>query len=158
MKITKIFKLIIAIVVCELAGVIGSIFTTPSIANWYATLAKPEFAPPNWVFAPVWTALFALMGIAVFLVWEKGFEIKSVRIALSIFISQLILNILWSVIFFGLHSPQAAFFEIILLWFVILAAIVIFYKISKPAAWLLTPYILWVTLASYLNYMIWILN
>ncbi|MFH2136458.1 MAG: TspO/MBR family protein [Patescibacteria group bacterium] len=151
-------KLIIAILVSEAAGIIGSIFTTPSIQTWYANLLRPEFSPPNWIFAPVWTTLFALMGIAAFLVWKRGLGDKKVKIALWIFAGQLILNIFWSIIFFGLHSPGGAFLEIIFLWLAILATIISFAKISKPAAWLLLPYILWVSFAAYLNYAIWILN
>jgi tryptophan-rich sensory protein len=160
----KIFKLIIAIVVCELAGVIGSLFTTPSIASWYAGLIKPKLAPPNWVFGPVWTTLFLLMGISAFLIWSSyakatdGQTKGRIKMALGIFIGQLILNMLWSIIFFGLHSPGAAFVEIIFLWLAILATIIAFAKISKPAAWLLAPYILWVTFAAYLNLFLWILN
>lgn len=158
MKINNIFKLIIAIVISELAGIIGSIFTAPSIPTWYATLVKPEFAPPNWIFAPVWSTLFLLMGIAAFLVWSKGLTRKDVRIALGIFGLQLILNTLWSVIFFGQQNPGLARLEIALLWLAIWATIIAFYKISRPAAYLLIPYILWVTFASYLNYSIWALN
>lgn len=151
-------KLIIAIGVSELAGVIGSIFTTPSISGWYANLVRPEFAPPNWIFAPVWTILFVLMGVAAFLVWKRGLDDKKVKIALGIFVGQLALNTLWSIIFFGLHSPAGAFLEIIFLWFAILVTIIFFAKISRAAAWLLAPYILWVSFAAYLNYSIWILN
>lgn len=151
-------KLIIAIVVAELAGVIGSIFTTPAIASWYTSLIKPSLNPPSWVFAPVWTTLFALMGVAAFFVWRKGWGRKEVKIALAIFIVQLTLNTLWSIIFFGLHSPGAAFFEIILLWLAIIVTIIAFAKISKLAAWLLAPYIIWVSFAAYLNYSIWMLN
>ncbi len=151
-------KLIIAILVSEAAGIIGSIFTTPSISGWYANLVKPEFAPPNWIFAPVWTTLFALMGIAAFLVWKRGLDDKKVKIALGIFIGQLALNTLWSIIFFGLHSPAGAFLEIIFLWLAILATIIAFAKISRAAAWILAPYILWVSFAAYLNYAIWTLN
>ncbi|MFA4999610.1 MAG: TspO/MBR family protein [Parcubacteria group bacterium] len=151
-------KLIVTIVISELAGIIGSIFTTPSIASWYADLVKPELAPPNWIFAPVWTTLFALMGIAAFLIWKKGLNHRNVKIALGIFISQLVLNMLWSIIFFGLHSPIGAFIEIIFLWLAIIITIVSFAKISRTAAWLLVPYILWVSFAGYLNFMIWVLN
>jgi len=158
MKTNNTSKLIIAIIVSELAGIIGSVFTTPSIAGWYSTLVKPSLNPPAWVFGPVWTTLFALMGIAAFLVWKKGLERRDVKIALGIFIVQLVINTLWSIIFFGLHSPGGAFVEIIFLWLAILTTIIAFAKISKPAAWLLVPYILWVSFASYLNFMIWILN
>ena len=158
MKISNFLKLIIAIVFCELAGIIGSVFTTPSIEGWYAGIIKPSLNPPAWVFGPVWTTLFALMGIAAFLIWKKGLDHRDVRIALGIFIVQLVLNTFWSIIFFGLHSLGGAFIEIIFLWLAILATIIVFAKISKPAAWLLVPYILWVSFAAYLNYAIWTLN
>ncbi len=148
----KIFKLALAIIICELAGVIGSFFTTPSIATWYKTLVRPFLAPPNWVFGPVWTTLFLMMGISLFLVWEKDRKSKIAKIALSVFALQLVLNTLWSILFFGLHNPLLAFIEIIFLWLAILASIILFSKISKPAAWLLVPYILWVSFASYLNF------
>lgn len=166
MRIKNFFKLIIAIAVSEMSGVIGSVFTTPSITGWYATLAKPELAPPSWVFGPVWTTLFALMGIAAFLVWKKGLDRKDVKIALGIFIGQLVLNTLWSIIFFGstsltingINNIGLAFIEIVFLWLAILTTIIAFAKISKAAAWLLAPYILWVSFAGYLNFMIWTLN
>lgn len=158
MKINNRAKLVIAIVISEIAGIIGSVFTIPSIAGWYANLAKPEFAPPNWVFGPVWTTLFALMGIAAFLVWREGWNRRDVKIALGVFMIQLVLNTLWSIIFFGFHNPGAAFVEMIFLWLAILSTIISFFKISKPAAWLLAPYIIWVSFAAYLNYTIWILN
>lgn len=164
MKINNTFKLIISLIIPQLAGGIGSFFTIGSVKDWYPVLVKPALNPPSWVFGPVWTTLFALMGIAAFLVWQKldsGSEArmtKMVKIALGIFLGQLALNTLWSIIFFGLHSPGGALIEIIFLWLAILATIVAFAKISKPAAWLLAPYILWVSFAMYLNYSIWILN
>jgi tryptophan-rich sensory protein len=158
MKINNFAKLAAAITVSELAGVVGSVFTAPSIAGWYATIVKPSFNPPAWVFGPVWTTLFALMGIAAFLVWKKGWERKDVKIALGIFLGQLALNTLWSITFFGLHSPGGALIEIVFLWLAILATIIAFFKISKPAAWLLAPYILWVSFAAYLNFCIYALN
>ncbi|HUC02105.1 MAG TPA: TspO/MBR family protein [Candidatus Paceibacterota bacterium] len=151
-------KLIIAVVVSEAAGVIGSIFTVSAIPIWYATLAKPALNPPAWIFGPVWTTLYLLMGIAAFLVWRKGWNSKGVKAALSLFAIQLILNALWSIIFFGLHSPAWALIEIIAMWIVIVATITAFSKISRSAAWLLAPYILWVSFALYLNYSIWRLN
>lgn len=152
------YKLIISIAVSEFAGIIGSIFTSPAIPNWYADLNKSALTPPGWIFGPVWTLLYALMGIAAFLVWRKGLDRKDVKIALGIFLGQLALNTLWSIIFFGLQNPGAAFVEIIFLWLAILTTIIAFAKISKPAAWLLAPYILWVSFAAYLNYAIWTLN
>jgi len=157
-NINKIVKIIAAVLICELAGIVGSIFTTPSIPTWYASLSKPTFAPPNWLFAPVWTTLFALMGISAYLVWSKGTKKKEVRIALVVFGIQLLLNIFWSYLFFGLQNPLYAFFEIIILWSAIALTIFKFYKISKNAALLLLPYIIWVSIAATLNYYIWILN
>ena len=158
MKIQNPKQLAVSIVLCEAAGIIGSIFTSSSIPTWYATLLRPAFGPPNWVFGPVWTTLFALMGIALYLVLQKGIRHKRVKTAVGIFGIQLFLNILWSLFFFGMKNPGAAFGEIIVLWLFIAASIVSFYKISKPAAYLLLPYILWVSFAAYLNYSIWILN
>lgn len=158
MKLNNFFKLVITIIVSQLAGVIGSVFTVSSIPNWYAVLQKPSFSPPNWIFGPVWVTLYLLMGVAAFLVWRHGFERREVRRALAIFGGQLVLNTLWSIIFFGLRNPFWAFVEIIVLWLAILVMIFAFYKISRPAAYLLLPYILWVSFAGYLNYSIWILN
>lgn len=155
MKVDNFFKLIITITVSELAGIIGSVFTASAISNWYVGLIKPAFSPPAWIFGPVWVILYFLMGVAAFLIWKKGMDRKDVKIAMGIFIGQLILNTLWSVIFFGLRSPGLALIEIVFLWLAILATICSFRGISKPAAWLLTPYILWVTFAIYLNYSIW---
>jgi tryptophan-rich sensory protein len=151
-------KLLICISITELTGAIGSIFTFPSIESWYTTLVRPELSPPNWVFGPVWTTLFVLMGIAAFLVWKKGLNRKDVRIALWVFVGQLILNMMWSIIFFNLQSPFWAFMDLIVLWLAIVSTMTLFSKISRPALWLLVPYILWVSFAGYLNYMIWILN
>lgn len=158
MKLNNFFKLVITIIVSQLAGVIGSVFTVSSIPNWYAVLQKPSFSPPNWIFGPVWVTLYLLMGVAAFLVWRHGFERREVRRALAIFGGQLVLNTLWSIIFFGLRNPFWAFVEIIVLWLAILVMIFAFYKISRPAAYLLLQYILWVSFAGYLNYSIWILN
>lgn len=163
MKINNAFKLIIAIVVSELAGVVGSLFTISAIPIWYAGLVKPTLNPPSWVFGPAWTTLYALMGIAAFLVWSSYAKAtedkkKQIKIAIGIFGIQLFLNAIWSIIFFGLKNPGWAFVDIILLWLAIVWTMFIFYKISKPAAYLLVPYLLWVSFASYLNYSIWMLN
>lgn len=155
---TTISKFVISIAVPLLAGFVGSLFTTPALPGWYASIIKPALTPPSWVFGPVWTTLFILMGIAAFLVWKRGLEKREVKVALSIFIIQLVLNALWSILFFGLQSPGAAFIDIIILWLAILFTIISFSKISKVAAWLLVPYILWVSFASYLNYSIYVLN
>lgn len=152
----KILKLVGCILLSFVAGGIGSIFTAPAITNWYATLAKPSFNPPSWLFGPAWTTLYILMGIALFLVWESKKEHK--KIAYTAFFVQLVLNALWSIIFFGWHNLGLAFAEIILLWLTIVWTIVSFGKISKPAAYLLIPYILWVSFASALTFAIWRLN
>lgn len=151
-------KLFLSIIVCQMAGLIGSLFTTPAISGWYTAIIKPAFTPPNWVFAPVWTLLFFLMGVSLYLVWQKGFENRVVRDGFSIFAVQLSLNILWSVFFFHLKNPFYAFIEICVLWVAIFATIWKFSKIDRRAAYLLGPYLLWVTFAAFLNFSIWQLN
>ena len=154
----KWIRLIIAILVCQLAGVVGSIFTAPSIATWYSKLQKPFFSPPNWVFAPVWITLFTLIGISLYLIWNKGLKDKLVKVSISVFAVQLILNVLWSFLFFGLQNPFYGLIEIIMLWIAILITILKFYKVDKRAGLLLLPYILWVSIATVLNYYIFVLN
>ncbi len=158
MEVKNIYKLVSAIVICQLAGIIGSLFTVSSVSTWYQTLVRPALNPPSWVFGPVWITLYLLMGISLFLIWKKGWKKKNVRIAMSVFGVQLTLNALWSILFFGMQNPGLALINIALLWIGILASIILFYKISKPASYLLIPYILWVSFASYLNYAIWTLN
>jgi benzodiazapine receptor len=158
MKTSQFIKLVASIAVPELTGVIASMFTTSSVTGWYTSLTSPQASPPNWVFAPVWTTLYLLMGIAVFLVWEKGVTRRDVKIALTVFTGQLILNALWSIIFFGFHNIGGALIEILILWVSILVTIFTFARVSKGAAWLLVPYLLWVSFAIYLNYAIWTLN
>ena len=151
-------KLVLCIAICELAGVIGSVFTISVIPTWYTGLVKPALNPPSWVFGPAWIVLYALMGIAAFLIWKRGWQRKEVRTALGIFGAQLIVNAAWSLIFFGARNPFYALIDILLLWVLILLTIVAFYRVSKPAAYLLLPYICWVSFAMYLNYMIYVLN
>lgn len=146
------------IILSLLAGAIGSLFTFEAIPAWYASLSKPSFSPPNWVFAPVWTTLYILMGISAYLVWQKGWKKKPVRQALTLFAFQLLLNALWSFLFFGLRSPLYGFICIIFLWFSIAGCIRAFYPLDKKAAYLLIPYILWVSFAAILNFLIWALN
>jgi len=154
----KAAGIIVAIVACELAGIIGSVFTMPAIPGWYAGIAKPSFNPPNWIFGPVWTLLYALMGLAAYLVYEKGFKRPEVKKALTVFAAQLLLNTLWSIVFFGAHMILGAAVVIVLLWALILATILLFYRISKAAAYLLVPYIFWVTFATVLNISLYVLN
>jgi tryptophan-rich sensory protein len=154
----KAFGILISVVICELAGIIGSVFTTPSIPGWYEGLAKPPFNPPNWIFGPVWTILYAMMGVAAYLVYEKGMRNKEVKRAMAVFAGQLLLNTLWSIVFFGAHMILAGAGVIVLLWVGILASILLFRPISKPAACLLVPYILWVSFATVLNSSLYILN
>jgi translocator protein len=153
-----LIKLIFCVLLCLSAGGIGSVFTASAIPEWYATLQKPFFSPPNWVFAPVWTVLYILMGTAAALVWKKGLQNSEVRAALVVFLIQLTLNTVWSVLFFGLRSPLLGLMDILFLWAAILVTIARFSRVSVPAALLLTPYLLWVTFASGLNLGIFLLN
>jgi len=152
----KISKLAISILVCQGAGIIGSIFTVASIPTWYAGLTKPSFNPSSWIFGPVWAILYLLMGVALWLVWKSD-SAQKIK-AIWLFTAQLTLNALWSIIFFGLRSPFLAFVEIIVLWLAILGTIIVFSKISRLAMFFLLPYILWVSFAVILNYSIWQLN
>ena len=151
-------KLVLSIIICQLAGFIGSLFTRPAIPMWYAILNRPSFTPPSSLFTPVWTILFLLMGISLFLIWRRGEPARQIKIAILFFSIQLVLNILWSFLFFGLKSPFAGLIEIVILWIAISLTIVSFYRISKTAALLLVPYILWVSFAIVLNFYFWRLN
>jgi len=157
MKINWI-KLIASVLLCQLAGTIGSIFTFSAITEWYSLLNKTEFFPPGWVFGPVWIALYTLMGISLYIALEKGLLEKANNKAKTFFSVQLVLNALWPVLFFGLRNPLIALIEIILLWAAIILAIKEFYGINKNSAYLLVPYLLWASFASVLNYFIWALN
>ena len=158
MTTTSILKLIASIVLCQMAGVIGAVFTSSAVPTWYAALRKPPFTPPGWVFSPVWITLYLLMGFSAFLVWNKGWGDSRVRIALSLFVVQLVLNALWSLMFFGLRSPLAGLVDIVALWVFILLTTIYFFKVSCTAGTLLMPYILWVSFAAILNFSIWRLN
>jgi translocator protein len=174
-------KFIISILICQAAGLVGSFFTTPKIKTWYDIINKPSFTPPGWFIGLVWTILFLLMGVSLYLAWENNFKCqisdkdKKIKAwnrfskklwtgtwreenAILIFALQLFLNILWSILFFGLQSPGLAFFELIMLWWAILYTIANFYRISKTAAYLLIPYICWVSFAGFLNFILWRMN
>jgi benzodiazapine receptor len=151
------FKLVTSLIICQLAGFLGSLFTAPAIPKWYASLQKPSFTPPGWLFSPVWIFLFVLIGLTLYILW-KEYPKRGTKIALVFFSAQLILNLMWSVIFFGLKSPMWAFIEIIILWLAIFLTILKSLKVSKPAGFLLLPYIIWVSFAAVLNYFLWKLN
>lgn len=157
-RVRNIIKFLISIIVCLTVGVVGGVVTSPQIPAWYASLRKPVFSPPNWVFAPVWTLLYFLMGISVFLIWQKGEEKKKVKKALGVFAGQLGLNFLWSIFFFGLRSPILGLIDILFLWGMIIWAVEVFYPLNKTAALLLLPYFLWVSFASVLNAVVFFLN
>jgi len=148
--------LISFIVVCNLIGAVGAIWTS-SDGSWYRGIKKPSFNPPSWVFGPVWTLLFTLMGISLYIVWTSpSSNIK--LIALVLFAIQFVFNIAWSYLFFGLNKPLWSFIEILLLLVFILGTAVYFFRVNKTAGYLLIPYFLWVSFASFLNYRIWKLN
>jgi benzodiazapine receptor len=148
---------IIFILIAQAAGFIGSAFTMPAIPAWYDTLIKPGFTPPSYVFAPVWAILYILMGIAAYRVWEVR-QSRGARPALILYAVQLVLNVVWSYAFFGLHNILAGLGVIILLWLFVFATTVVFYRVDTPAGWLLVPYIVWVSFAAGLNYILWMLN
>ncbi|MFA5098800.1 MAG: TspO/MBR family protein [Candidatus Paceibacterota bacterium] len=158
MVLLKKVKFGVSILLPLLAGFIGSFFTASTVSSWYQELIKPSFNPPGWIFGPVWTLLYIFMGLALYLVWQSEIENKKKKIAISVFAAQLALNVLWSVLFFGLKNPFWAFAEIVLLWVLILANLILFWKIKKSAGWLLLPYLFWVSFASVLNFSIWQLN
>ena len=151
-------KLFCSVFLCLMTGFLGSYLTLDSVRTWYADLNQPSFAPPDWAFGVVWPILYVMMGISAFLIWNNGVNNKQVRTALGLFGVQLILNGLWTPIFFGLHLIGFALFEIILMWIAILLTIIAFGRISKTAAYLLFPYILWVSFAVALNAGFWLLN
>lgn len=154
----KYIKIFLSLLLCQLAGLIGSIFTAPAIDQWYQYLNKPFFNPPSWLFGPVWTILYLMMGVALYLIWQEKISWSKHKIVYLSFFTQLFLNALWSIIFFGWQQPGWAFLEILLMWAAIVTTIYYFYQHQKTAAYLLLPYLLWVTFASLLNFAIWRLN
>jgi benzodiazapine receptor len=158
MRLTNLFKFVISILICQAVGVIGSLFTRLSVLTWYQMLDKPPFNPPNWVFMPVWTLLYLLMGVSLFLVWREKMSYKVVRIGLGLFFVQLLLNLLWTILFFGMRSTLAGLVDIVVLWIFILLTMLAFYGVSRTAGLLLLPYFLWVGFATVLNFSLWKLN
>ncbi len=153
----NILPAFVSILIAQAAGIIGSFFTANSVQTWYLAIARPTWNPPSWVFGPVWITLYTLMGIAAYLIWKKR-KSKEARKALTVYGVQLGLNSLWSILFFGLQNPEAAFAEILILLGMIVATVVLFWRIDKRAGILLLPYLAWVSFASYLNFTIWQLN
>lgn len=151
-------KIIISVIGCELVGFLGTPFTFSAIPTWYATLNKPFFAPPNWIFGPVWTLLYFLMGVSFFLIWRQGWKKKKLVIARNYFLAQLGLNFIWTPIFFGLRAPLFGLLVIVALWVLILLTMKKFYPLSRIACYLLIPYLLWVSFATLLNAAIVVLN
>jgi len=148
--------LLLFFAICLGAGAVGSFFTSEGMRDWYPRLRKPTGTPPSWVFGPLWTILYVLMAISAWLVWrEYG---RGARFALAIFLAQLALNVAWSGIFFGSRMPAMALVEIVILWLAIAFNIFVFHLLLPIAALLLTPYLLWVTYAGYLNFRLWRLN
>jgi tryptophan-rich sensory protein len=151
MKVKSWGKLIGSIVLCEGAGIVGSIFTVNSIQNWYVFLNKPSFSPPNYLFGPAWTLLYLLMGISLYLVRKNKFAVK-------LFLVHLFVNAIWSIIFFGMRNIGLALVDILIMWFMIIVVMIMFYTVKKQASYLLLPYLMWVTFATVLNYAVWVLN
>jgi tryptophan-rich sensory protein len=151
-------KFIIAIAIPLAVGFTSGFFTATGTGSWYQTINKPSWNPPNWIFGPVWTTLYILMGIALFLVWKSGALAPLKKAAITFFAIQMALNFFWSFIFFNQHQIGWALAEIIALWLMILLSIFAFARVNNTAAWLLVPYISWVSFAAILNYTIWKLN
>ena len=155
---SNIVKAIIAIALPLMVGATSGFFTVTGVESWYQTIQKPSWNPPNWIFGPVWTTLYIMMGVALFLVWKEDTSEELKKIAFTLFAIQLILNFFWSFIFFNPQQPGWALVEIIAMWVFILLTIFAFAQVNKTAAWLLVPYISWVSFATILNYTIWQLN
>lgn len=156
-KLPKVLVLLGSIALAQLAGLIGSVFTINSLANWYPVLIKPSWTPPAWVFGPVWLTLYTLMAISAYLIWEKKNKTHA-DLALKVYAGHLAINALWSIVFFGMQDVAMALLIIIVLWFLIVGMMLLFYPIRRAAAWLLVPYLIWVTLATALNIGILVLN
>ncbi|TQQ83100.1 tryptophan-rich sensory protein [Halonotius terrestris] len=154
-----LLALVVAILTVELVGVSGALFTAQGLTEWYATLRQPALAPPNWVFGPVWTVLFALIGGALWLVWRQApSSPQAVRLAVGVFAIHFVFNLGWSAVFFGLQEIGLGLVVIVVLWLLIVTTMWTFNRVDRRAALLLVPYLLWVSFAAYLNYGFWLLN
>jgi tryptophan-rich sensory protein len=154
----RVLPLLASLGITLVIGFVASLVTRPQIAGWYNLLRKPAFNPPSWLFAPVWTAIYILIAIAAYMVWQRRDGSTNYATAKAVYIIQLALNFSWSIVFFGFHGIAAALLVIILLWITIVLNIRWFGKFSKPASWLLLPYFLWVSFATILNLSIFFLN
>jgi len=154
----KVLRFIISIIICQSAGIFGSLFTFEAVPDWYITLEKPFFAPPNWIFGPVWIILYFLMGVSLYIVWKDELKSKTRNVFFVVFAIQLILNALWSLLFFGLKSPLLGLIDILILDVMLVVTIFYATRVSKYAAMLLIPYMVWIIIASVLNYAIMVLN
>ncbi len=152
------WKLVVALALPLLVGALSGAATTEGVQSWYPGLEKPAFNPPSWVFGPVWTLLYLMMGFAAFRIWRRAGSTSGVRLALALFCCQLVLNGLWSILFFGLRAPGWAFAEIVALWLAIVATIWSFRRVEAASVWWLLPYLAWVSFAAVLNYSLWTLN
>ena len=157
-SIHKVFEILISIIICHAAGIIGSTFTIKAIPTWYVSLDKPAFNPPNWIFGPVWLTLYTMMGISLYLVWRSKNSSAGFRTALLVFAIQLLLNAAWTPVFFGARMLFAGLLIIVLLWCSIIATIIAFFPVNRTSSILLVPYLLWVSFATILNYSLWSLN
>jgi tryptophan-rich sensory protein len=151
-------KLVISVALPLAVGGLSGYATARGVSTWYPTLVKPSFNPPAWVFGPVWTVLYIMMGVAAFLVWRRGFDADGVRIALGVFAVQVALNGVWSILFFGMHEPGWALVEILVLWMAIGTTVFLFWRVAPSAGVLLLPYWMWVSFATLLNASLWWLN
>lgn len=151
-------KLLISLIIPQVVAGVAAVFTKAETSGWFLTIQKPEWNPPNWLFAPVWTVLYIMMGVSLYLVWSAKKSTSQKGTAITFWAIQLLLNFLWSFIFFNQHLLFGGLIDIILLWIFIIITIFSFAKISKTAAWLLVPYISWVTFAALLNFEIWKIN
>ena len=151
-------RIILCVIICLAVGYLSSIVTQSSIKTWYPTITKPSFNPPNWVFAPVWTTLFFLMAVALYIIWSGRNKKKTRKKAVQLYFGQLAANVAWSGIFFGLHSIGLAFIEIIFLLILITYCLLAFSRINRAAGWLMFPYFLWVCFATVLNLSLWLVN
>jgi benzodiazapine receptor len=153
-----IFKLLISIIVCQGVGVIGSVFAARAISSWFSELNHPSFTPPDWLYAPVGIIVYLLMAIAAFLIWWRGLHIKPVRVAMILFIIQLVLSLIWAFVLFGLQSILYGLIAVVVLWIMLLFTIIQFYKVSTAAGNLMIPCIIWITFAIVLNGTLYLLN